>query len=286
MMFGEYLVLRGSQSLSFPLELGQTLSISPAERLRWESHGLEGMWFEADFDDQLNVVSTNREDVASTLTSLLKMIAAEKPDLDMKQHFVMKADFNLNWGIGSSSTFISLLSQWSGVNPYELLSNSFGGSGYDIACATAVTPITFKKDNQVQEVSLSEKIQDKLLFVYLGKKQNSKKEVNRFREKEITAEEIKQIDSIIENALKTSDIKEFEVGMKESENLLGPILGLIPLKQHKFADYPFEIKSLGAWGGDFFMATYRDLEAAKNYFKEKGFDTIFTYKQLVKCKEI
>lgn len=286
MMFGEYLVLRGSQSLSFPLELGQTLSISPAEHLRWESHGLEGKWFEADFDDQLNVVSTNHEDVANTLESLLKMIATEKPDLDMKLHFVMKADFNLNWGIGSSSTFISLLSQWSGVNPYELLSNSFGGSGYDIACATAVTPITFRKDHEVQEVSLSEKIQDQLLFVYLGKKQNSKKEVNRFREKEITSAEIKQIDSIIENALKTSDIKEFEVGMKESENLLGPILGLIPLKQHKFADYPFEIKSLGAWGGDFFMATYRDLEEAKNYFKEKGFDTIFTYKQLVKCKEI
>ena len=38
------------------------------------------------------------------------------------------------------------------------------------------------------------------------------------------------------------------------------------------------IKSLGAWGGDFVLATRKN----KNYFIEKGFDTILSYSEIIK----
>jgi hypothetical protein len=31
------------------------------------------------------------------------------------------------------------------IDPYELLAKTFGGSGYDIACATAKSAITYQK---------------------------------------------------------------------------------------------------------------------------------------------
>ena len=37
----------------------------------------------------------------------------------------------------TSSTLIANLAKWSNVDPYILLSETFGGSGYDIACASA-----------------------------------------------------------------------------------------------------------------------------------------------------
>jgi hypothetical protein len=40
------------------------------------------------------------------------------------------------------------------------------------------------------------------------------------------------------------------------------------------------VKSLGAWGGDFFIATRSD---AMQYFPSKGFTTIIPYLEMVKA---
>ncbi|MNE42905.1 hypothetical protein D3C80_1370560 [compost metagenome] len=74
----------------------------------------------------------------------------------------------------------------------------------------------------------------------------------------------------------------FEQQLNLSEELISSIIETIQLKQRLFADYPYSIKSLGAWGGDFFLATYRDLKTAKIYFEEKGYDTLFTYQEFIK----
>jgi hypothetical protein len=46
-----------------------------------------------------------------------------------------------------------------------------------------------------------------------------------------------------------------------------------------FPDYFGEIKSLGAWGGDFVLATGNSSTPA--YFKNKGFETILTYSEMI-----
>lgn len=285
MLFGEYLVLEGAKSLAFPLKFGQTLQIEPSNSIKWTSESPDGIWFTAEFDAALNVINTNNEEVADILAQLLKLIRSLKPDLNLNNVFNATADFNLAWGLGSSSTLISLLSQWSNIDPFLLLSESFGGSGYDIACATANKPIIFQKSanqNSWEEFSLNEKVTNHFLFVYLGQKQNSRSEIQRFKKSDVTADDIKKMNFIVDQSINCENIEKFEGLLDQSEELLSPIIGKQKLKEHIFADYKYSIKSLGAWGGDFFLATYRNLDEAKKYFKNKGLTTMFTYKEMVK----
>lgn len=286
MLFGEYLVLKGAKCLAIPLKFGQTLSVSEGESTDfiWESIANGKKWFSAKFNEKLQLIDTNDEDTAHVLMRLMKLIQLEKPNLfEQTKTFVATADFDLKWGLGSSSTLISLLAQWSEVNPYHLLENTFGGSGYDIACATIDSPITFlAKGNEITLTRLSPAITNKILFVYSGNKQNSKNEVKRFSELSFSQNDVEKMNQIIESIQLANDIDVFEAKMLESEVLLSSILKKTPIQSH-FNDYPYAIKSMGAWGGDFFMATYRDETEAKNYFENQGYTTFFTYSEIIKA---
>lgn len=282
MLFGEYLVLEGSNSLAFPLKYSQSLEVTPGKSFTWESYSRNGRWFEMKLHKDLNIDETNDEEKAKILQGLIQHIHRSKPSLDMLNTFRVRANFNMQWGIGSSSTLISILAQWSGLDPYELSQRSFGGSGYDIACATASQMITYRMEDKVANpVELNEAVTDKLLFIYSGSKQSSKDEIKRFEKSTTQESDISTMDDIINQALAAKSIEEFEVQIDRSEDLLSPILGLEKLKQHIFADYEYSIKSLGAWGGDFFLATYRDSNEARDYFREKGYETMFTYNELL-----
>ena len=52
--------------------------------------------------------------------------------------------------------------------------------------------------------------------------------------------------------------------------------------QKEYPDFPGQLKSLGAWGGDFLMAiTQQPFEQVKAYFHDKGMNTIFRYQDLI-----
>lgn len=282
MLFGEYLVLNGSDCLAFPLKFGQTLSVTKSDAIFWESYSRHGLWFSASMSSDFTILDTNNEEVAEILRKLFVVIRAEKPDLDFNQKFRAEANFELNWGLGSSSTLISLLSQWSGVEPKKLLEASFGGSGYDVACATAEGPILYANGSVKKEVPLPESITGKLLFVYSGNKQNSREEIKRFKDRNVSPDQVEAMNGFISKALQADEIDAFEQQLDLSEDLISSVIGTVKLKQRFFADYSYSIKSLGAWGGDFFLATYRDLETAKSYFEEKGYDVLFTYQEFIK----
>ncbi len=286
LLFGEYLVLKGAKSLAIPLRYGQKMKITSNEsgKINWlsEVKGIE--WFSAQFSEELDVIETTDTIIASSLLHLLQRIKSEKPSLfshGMNIH--LNADFPLEWGFGSSSTLISLLAQWSKTDPYELLKNSFGGSGYDVACATAHSPIVFEmKTNSAVEIKIANSITSKLLFVYSGKKQKSKSEVLRFEEIDITDGEVDEMNQIISEVITCTEIEELELRINKSEKLLSKILSLEQIKNSTFSDYAYSIKSLGAWGGDFFMATYRNEHEARDYFSKKGYEVQFNYDQIIK----
>lgn len=282
MLFGEYLVLNGANCMAFPLKFGQTLQINESERLIWESFSMGERWFHCVMNNDFSIIETTNVEVAETLQNLLKTIKSEKPNLNFKCHFKAEANFVLQWGLGSSSTLISLLSQWSGVHFKTLLDVSFGGSGYDVACATAKKSIIYANGQVLKEVEIPKSITDYMLFVYLGNKQNSREEIKRFKKSEVKQVHIDQMNKLIENALNTNDIGVFEQQLDKSEELISSIIASIKLKDRFFAKYLYSIKSLGAWGGDFFLATHRDVEEAKTYFKSMGYDTMFTYDELIK----
>ena len=47
----------------------------------------------------------------------------------------------------------------------------------------------------------------------------------------------------------------------------------------KFPDYPGTVKSLGAWGGDFFLAV--GPRNSLKYFNDKGFKIGFTFEEFI-----
>jgi mevalonate kinase len=284
MLFGEYLVLKGAKCLAFPVRYGQTLEVSPTNNpnLLWESFDLTGLWFSVEMNKQLEIISTTDQQAAVYMLQIFRHIKEQQPDLDLIRNYKITADFDLQWGFGSSSTLISSISQWADIDPYKLLSKTFGGSAYDIACATANGPIIYTIDHSVEEVGIPQKISDQLLFVYLGSKQNSRNEITNFKQAEVTPTHIASMNKMVDTAVNSNDIVEFESVIQQSEEMLSNILRRKTLKETNFADYQYSIKSLGAWGGDFFLASYRNKEEAVEYFKSKGFKTIFTYSELIK----
>ena len=286
LLFGEYLVLKGAKSLSIPLKYGQKMTVETvdSEEINWMSRVMGAEWFSARFTNQLELIGASDHQISDSVLYLLEMIQKEKPSLFYGGlDFMLEADFPMEWGFGSSSTLISLLAQWSGTDPYMLLKNSFGGSGYDIACATADSPIVFESGkNSYEAVELSEKITSKLLFIYSGKKQKSKNEVLRFEEIAVSEKQIHEMNKLISSFIACEDIEKVELIIDQSEGLLGEILALEPIKMSTFSDYRYSLKSLGAWGGDFFMASYRDEEEARDYFKSRGYGIQFNYDQIIK----
>jgi len=286
LLFGEYLVLKGSGCLAIPLSYGQKMQVefSETDFFEWTSSYNDDAWFSCIFSKMLEIINTSDLPKAQMLTGLMEIIKEMDPYLFEKGlNFHTEMNFQPEWGFGSSSTFISLLAQWSKTDPYLLLKKSFGGSGYDIACATAKTPVIYDMENhQTVPVYLFPKVTSKILFVYSGKKKDSNEAVKQFSAQTVSDDDIEKMKRIIIAAANATQIDVFEEAMEESEKLLSHILKLKPVKEFFFADYPYAIKSLGAWGGDFFMASFRKENEARKYFEEKGYTTLFNYNELIK----
>ena len=288
LMFGEYFVLRGAKCFAMPLSYGQKLQITSLKKeetgIEWEAYGPNACWLKILFTNTLEIQEASDREIAQKVQKLLKYIKKKNPSLYIENlHFSFEINFDRQFGFGTSSTFISLLSQWAKTDPYELLANSFGGSGYDIAAATADKPFVYSKEKKIQNFCpLPDSITNYLLFVYLGNKQKTATEIKKFEDKKIDKSQIEKINNLVFSATQCKDIIEWENLMETSEKTLAKILQIDPVKKCHFSDYSFAIKSLGAWGGDFIMASCRDLTAGKKYFEQKNKHPIYTYKELIK----
>lgn len=277
-------MLCGTKSLSVPLNVGQKLTVESKSsgNITWKSFSPKGCWFEVEMSEDLTILHSTDEKVAEMLQKLFREIKSLNPNLNILGDFKITADFNLEWGFGSSSTLISCLSQWSETDGQELLKRSFGGSGYDVACGIAKNPIVYVVNESVENVKLNPNVTDKILFVYLGAKQNSRKEIGRFDKDNVSDSAIQTMNKIVDDSVKCDSIECFEKLMDSSEDLLSELMNRPKIKDAFFGDYPFSIKSMGAWGGDFFLATYRDEATAKKYFSELGYETMFQYNEIVR----
>ena len=228
----------------------------------------------------------NAEVIAETLLEILKEARSLNPNfLNSENGHVVKTTltFPRNWGLGSSSTLINSIASWAKVDAFKLLWNSFKGSGYDIACAQNDTPIFYQIKNKkpiVQQVKFNPSFKENLFFVHLNQKQDSKKGIAKFRESDQDLQkEIERISKISEEFLKAKSVENFDELIIEHEQIISSIIKLKTVKEKLFPDYFGAIKSLGAWGGDFVLATGNEKTPA--YFNNKGFETVLTYKQMV-----
>ena len=299
LLTGEYLVLDGAKSLALPTKFGQDLIVEKIKepQLIWGSFTHSGeCWFEAVFDlPKLRLVSctfnSDKEGTAEMIAETLLEILEEARKLNSAflktdNGFVVKTElkFPRNWGLGSSSTLINSIASWAKVDAFKLLWNSFKGSGYDIACAQNDTPIFYNLENKqpiIKQVEFNPSFKENLFFVHLNQKQDSKEGIAKFRESgENFEKEIERISAISDEFLNAKSIVELEKLITEHEQIISSIIKLKPVKEKLFSDYFGAIKSLGAWGGDFVLATGN--ENSTDYFKNKGFETILTYSEMIK----
>ena len=290
LLTGEYLVLKGALALAVPTKLGQTMSVETrrATSLQWNAYKPDGPWLSATLNNDLDVLETDDPSKAQKLSGILKVVHELNPSaFDQSLRFETHLDFDPSWGLGSSSTLISNLAQWAGVNPYEVLKRTIGGSGYDIACATANTAIHYKLDQgepHVQPVVFNPPFVDRLFFVYQEKKQHSSEEVKAFNQHwaETDLRHETQIVSELGMALPTiTYYEDFCTLLQVHENILARCLDREPVQQ-QYPDFDGVLKSLGAWGGDFLLAvTEKPFEDVRAYFQSKGMNTIFKYQDLI-----
>lgn len=295
LLTGEYAVLDGAQALAIPTKLGQRLEIithknSQTNTLHWSSFDEKNQrWFEADFSlPDLSSIATSDELISQRLQQLFQNIRLQNPNF-LKESKDLQAniylEFPRNWGLGSSSTLVHLLAQWAEVDPFPLQFEVFGGSGYDIACAGAQQAILYQKIQGkplVQGVEFVPDFLDQLYFIYLGKKQDSRKGIAQYRKNaKQQAKLVKSITLLTHDFLAAKDLKNLEAVMEEHEALVAKSITMQTVKTTHFQDYWGAVKSLGAWGGDFVMVTSdRSSEETKKYFEEKGFRTFLKYKNL------
>ena len=298
LLTGEYLVLDGAKALALPTKFGQNLIVEKIvePHLIWGSFTNTGeCWFEAVFDlSKLRLVSAtfnsdkegSAEFIAETLLEILEEARNLNPDfLNVYGGYIVKTKLNFprNWGLGSSSTLINSIASWAKVDAFKLLWNSFKGSGYDIACAQNDTPIFYQikdKNPIVKQVHFNPIFKENLFFVFLNKKQDSKKGIAKFRESQKDfSDELKRISELSDAFLVAESLLDFEKLIIEHEQIISSIIKINPVKDKLFPDYFGEIKSLGAWGGDFVMVTGN--EKTPSYFKNKGFEIVISYSEMI-----
>ena len=290
LLTGEYLVLDGAIALSLPTQAGQTLELENQDnaKLDWRSLDYKDKtWFEFTYTEVEKEIINNP--IAERLRQVLLQAKEQNPAFLQKLNcrVTSKLEFPENWGLGSSSTLIHLIAQWANCNPFELLFKTFGGSGYDIASAGSNKPVLYrlieKKLPDFQTVDFIPPFNQQLYFIYLGKKQNSRTGIKHFREKGKYGEkDITEISNITQSIIQVKELNEFEKLIAQHEKIISRILSMTPVQKIYFSDYWGQIKSLGAWGGDFVLATSgKSYSKTKKYFNEKGFDVFLKYEDMI-----
>ena len=288
---GEYLVLNGAKALALPLSCGQSLNYKKTTNnlIKWNSYDLKNnIWYTAIIDkNSLKVIESSDYNISKRLHEILKSIRNHNPKFLTKNGYEIetKLNFDKNWGLGSSSTLISNISKLADVDPYVILNDTFGGSGYDIACCNLDQPILYSLKNGkrfIQKVDFNPVFKDNLYFIYLNKKQDSGKEIISYRNLNIYDSDIDKVTSISKQIIETKSQQEFNLLLDSHEEILSTILKRDTIKKELFSDFEGSIKNLGAWGGDFILASC--LSNPSSYFINKGFNVVLSFNEMINNK--
>lgn len=290
LLTSEYVVLDGALALAVPTQLGQEFFFEETEDgkslIRWEAYHQNQLWLKTEIDYKNGLIlHTNLKEPAEFILKVL-MKVAEHSEIKFKNGVSYRLKTNLqfpsNFGLGSSSTLMNNLAEWAETDAYLLNDSTLGGSGYDIAVAKEKNALLFQIKDQTRisnPVSFNPEFSKDLIFIHLNQKQDSREGISLYRSKTKSPTLIDEFSEITEKVLVARNIEEFSFLMVEHERKLSEFLGLQTVKEKFFADCPSFVKSLGAWGGDFVMASR--FSGFRDYFSRKGFGTVFSYAELI-----
>lgn len=294
LLSGEYAVLDGARALALPTRLGQWLEVyeSPEAGLGWTSLDADGQpWLEAHFEPQALAQAPDAgafpADPVDRLLRILQTAIGLQPaflDKVLGHRVVTRLEFPRAWGLGSSSTLLANLAAWAGADPYALLDQTLGGSGYDLACAVHEHPIFYRRIApqlpRVEAAPFDPPFAASLWFVYLNVKQDSREGIARYRKLKAVPETLlAEISELGLRMATATGLPAFCEAVERHEALLSRLLGLPTVKERLFPDFAGSLKSLGAWGGDFILAA-GDAHTP-DFFLQKGYPTCLAYRDLI-----
>ncbi|WP_312208193.1 GYDIA family GHMP kinase [Empedobacter sp.] len=290
-LIGEYIVIDGAKAFALPTKYGQCLFVENSSEIEnlitWKATKFDNsIWFETKVRlNDLEIISSTNDKLSQSLQMILKQAKSLNPDFfnsNNSYQCLTKLEYPQEWGLGSSSTLIDLISQWIEINPFELNQLTFNTSGYDIACAHHHQPILFSNNPiEVEDLELNWNFKDQLYFVYLNQKQDTQAVVgNHYKNKPKDWKMIQDLSDLVVQATKVESLTDLECILDEYQARLGDFMQIPQVKELYFPDYLGTVKSLGAWGGDFVLVTYR--EGMNDYFKEKGYEIIIPFSEMIK----
>jgi len=283
-------------AFALPTSYGQSLRLTETNgsEILWKSYDPKGqLWFHASFDlMDFKATKTSDATISDTLSTVLK--AASKQNSDFLSHWKKYRvdtflEFERNWGLGSSSTLISCIAQWADINPFHLLFDTLGGSGFDVACAQADGPILYRlgeEELNIDYVDFDAPFLPQLYLIYLGNKQDTSEARKQYYENRRSMNGAREhITQLSLAASVCRSLPEFEKIILEHEDIVAKFLNQPKVKELHFSDYWGIVKSLGAWGGDFVLATSQASDKeTRAYFNGKGYETIFKLQELMKSE--
>jgi mevalonate kinase len=289
---GEYVVLDGARALALPTKFGQNLIIEESENdlIHWKSYDQDGsIWFEETISFSSIIEKekfTEIHNIKNTIIEILHEAYKLNPTFLTESkgyRITTELTFPKFWGLGTSSTLINNIAQWLEIDAYELLKKSFGGSGYDLACAQNNSAIIYQliEDKPIIEtIVFHPDFSSKIYFVYLNKKQSSKEAITSYLDKQGSIEKtITKINSITKTVVNSTRANEFALALQKHEIEMSNVLELQTVQEALFNDFQGVVKSLGAWGGDFVLAISK--ENPTEYFKERGYGTVIPYSEMI-----
>lgn len=292
LLSGEYMVLDGALALTLPLKMGQHMEVNPSndQTIHWRAYDEHNnLWFESNLSAlNFDVLSSSDLFRSEKLSMILTRARKLNPEFLMSGGVRVNnnLEFSRLWGFGSSSTYISNIAAWADVDPFELFFKTSGGSGYDIASARANGPLFYQRLESIQKiepVAFLPSFRDQLYFVYTGLKKDSDAGIEFYRRlSKPKPSEIASLSAVAVDMAQATSLTDFEVCMMKHERILSRFLQLKPVKEEHFSDFDGEVKSLGAWGGDFLLVTWTgSLNELRAYFASKTINLIFGYDELV-----
>lgn len=301
LLSGEYFVLDGALGLALPMRYGQSLTVkyrpSYEPILTWRSYDVNNQcWLESRFEFwRFRCLDENPGPEALMLQEIFQQVRRQNPHFlrdEVAVDVETYLEFPRHWGLGSSSTLIYNIAQWAYISPFELLFNTYGGSGHDIACAQSDGPILYQKSSKTPlwaPINFNPSFKENLFFLYLGHKASTSEQIKTFRKINYNKEKIVPLVSELTQAMAAAmTLEDFSLALRHHEEIVSSVLGVAPIKHRLFPEYAGEIKSLGAWGGDFALVTIPSngkdvndaVENARSYFRQLGHGTLLAFNEL------
>ena len=243
LLSAEYMVMHGARALAVPLQKGQTLELTHTEEshiFSWKAYFNENLWFETTFHPAtLKILDSSNPEIALRLKRILQACIEIMPSFQeslFRKDAVTRLDFSPDYGFGSSSTLISLLAEWAEVNPLDLHFMVSEGSGYDVACAMADGPITYKLRDQVpqyQHIPFHPSYHEHIWFAWLGKKQATESHLQEMAYKiKPGFETIYKFSELTRAMIEAPTLVDFRRVMELHEEELSRILGMDRIFSH------------------------------------------------------